>query len=195
MSGKEFVIRTATPDDTGAIAAIYEPYVRETAVTFETCPPDAREFARRIAETSKRFPYFVCQSDGGICGYAYAHEYRERAAYRFDAELSVYVRGDKKGLGIGRALYTKLIDTLARQGFVNLYACIATTNVPDAHLDNGSVAFHERRGYHEIGRFPNCGYKFGRWYDTVWMERDLGEHTLGQPSVLPFPQVRSRLGL
>lgn len=181
MSGKEFVIRTATPDDTGAIAAIYEPYVRETAITFETCPPDAREFARRIAETSKRFPYFVCQSDGGICGYAYAHEYRERAAYRFDAELSVYVRSDKKGLGIGRALYTKLIDTLARQGFVNLYACIAVPNEP-------SVGFHSSFGFIRIGLFEKTGYKFGRWHDCVWMVKRISD-TDAPHEIIPFPEL------
>lgn len=193
---EELRITVATSADAADIAAIYAPYVQDTAITFEYEAPSAQEMAERIERITATHPWLVARDAvGSVLGYAYASPYYGRAAYAWCVETSIYVDRSVRGRGVDSALYQELERALSAQDILNLYACIATTNVPDAHLDNGSVAFHERRGYHEIGRFPNCGYKFGRWYDTVWMERDLGEHTLGQPSVLPFPQVRSRLGL
>lgn len=189
-------ITVATSADAADIAIIYAPYVQDTAITFEYEAPGAQEMAERIERISATHPWLVARdATGTALGYAYTSPYYGRAAYAWCVETSIYVGQGSRGRGVGRALYQELERALAAQGILNLYACIATTSTPDAHLDNGSVTFHTRLGYREIGRFPKCGYKFGRWYDTVWMERDLGEHTLGQPSVLPFPQVRSRLGL
>ena len=189
-------IATATSADAAEIAAIYAPYVRDTAITFEYEAPSAREMSSRIERITSTHPWLVARDPSGVAvGYAYASPYYGRAAYAWCVETSIYVDRSARGRGVGRALYQELERVLAAQGILNLYACIATTSTPDAHLDNGSVTFHTRLGYREIGRFTKCGYKFGRWYDTVWMERDLGEHTLGQSSVLPFPQVRSQLGL
>lgn len=189
-------IATATSADAAEIAAIYAPYVQDTAITFEYEAPGAREMSLRIERITSTHPWLVARDPSGVAvGYAYASPYYGRAAYAWCVETSIYVAREKRGHGAGSALYRELERTLAAQGVLNLYACIATTSTPDTHLDNGSVTFHTRLGYREIGRFPKCGYKFGRWYDTVWMERDLGEHTLGQPSVLPFPQVRDKLGL
>ena len=192
----ELRITVAGSADAADIAAIYAPYVQDTAITFEYEAPGAQEMAERIERISATHPWLVARdATGTALGYAYASPYYGRAAYAWCAETSIYVDRRARGRGVGSTLYQELERTLSAQGILNLYACIATTSTPDAHLDNGSVAFHERRGYREIGHFPNCGYKFGRWYDTVWMERDLGEHNLPQPDVLPFPMVRSHLGL
>ena len=193
---EELRITVATSTDAADIAIIYAPYVQDTAITFEYEAPGAREMSSRIERITSTHPWLVARDPSGVAvGYAYARPYYGRAAYAWCVETSIYVAREKRGHGAGSALYRELERTLAAQGVLNLYACIATTSTPDTHLDNGSVTFHTRLGYREIGRFPKCGYKFGRWYDTVWMERDLGEHTLGQPSVLPFPQVRDKLGL
>ena len=189
-------ITVATSADAADIAAIYAPYVRDTAITFEYDAPSAQEMSARIERIGATHPWLIAHDAAGTAlGYAYASPYYGRAAYAWCVETSIYVDRSARGRGVGRALYQELERVLAAQGILNLYACIATTSTPDAHLDNGSVTFHTRLGYREIGRFTKCGYKVGRWYDTVWMERDLGEHTLGQSSVLPFPQVRSQLGL
>ncbi|MCI6843580.1 MAG: N-acetyltransferase family protein [Coriobacteriaceae bacterium] len=192
----ELRIAVATGNDAADIAAIYAPYVKDTAITFEYEAPSAQEMSARIGRVSATYPWLIARDAAGAAlGYAYANSYYGRAAYAWCVETSIYVARDARGQGVGTALYQELERSLAAQGILNLYACVTITSIPDARLDNGSVAFHERRGYHEIGRFPNCGYKFGRWYDTVWMERDLGEHVIAQPAVQPFPQVRAALGL
>ena len=189
-------ITVATSADAADIATIYAPYVQDTAITFEYDAPDAREMAARIERIGATHPWLIARdATGAALGYAYASPYYGRAAYAWCVETSIYVNHEARGRGVGTALYQELERALTTQGILNLYACVATTDAPDAHLDNGSVTFHERRGSREIGHFPNCGYKFGRWYDTVWMERDLGDHTLPQPAVRPFPQVRAKLGL
>lgn len=189
-------ITVANSSDAGDVASIYAPYVRDTAITFEYDAPDAHEMAARIERVSATHPWLVARDAAGTAlGYAYAIPYYGRAAYAWCVETSIYVDREARGCGIGTALYQELERALTAQGILNLYACVATTSTPDTHLDNGSVTFHERRGYHEIGHFPDCGYKFGHWYDTVWMERNLGVHALPQPSVRPFPQVRAELGL
>ena len=193
---EELRITVATSTDAADIAIIYAPYVQDTAITFEYEAPGAQEMAERIERISATHPWLVARDPSGVAvGYAYASPYYGRAAYAWCVETSIYVAREKRGHGAGSALYRELERTLAAQGVLNLYACIATTSTPDTHLDNGSVTFHTRLGYREIGRFPKCGYKFGRWYDTVWMERDLGEHLLPQPDVSPFPLVRAKLGL
>ena len=189
-------ISVATSSDAADVATIYAPYVRDTAITFEYEAPDTREMAARIERIGATHPWLIARdATGAALGYAYASPYYGRAAYAWCVETSIYVDREARGCGIGTALYQELERALTAQGILNLYACVATTSTPDAHLDNGSITFHERRGYHEIGHFPNCGYKFGHWYDTVWMERDLDNHTLPQPAVRPFPQVRAELGI
>ncbi|MCI2123607.1 MAG: GNAT family N-acetyltransferase [Olsenella sp.] len=192
----ELHIAAATSADAADIAAIYAPYVRDTAITFEYEAPSAQEMSSRIKRVTATHPWLIARNSKGVAlGYAYASPYYGRAAYAWCAETSIYVASRERGHSIGSTLYKELERTLSAQGVLNLYACIATTRTPDSHLDNASVDFHTRRGYHEIGRFPNCGYKFGRWYDTVWMERDLGEHRANQPPVRTFSQVKATLGL
>lgn len=192
----ELRITAASRTDAEDLAAIYAPYVQDTAITFEYDAPDAQEMAVRIGGITLTHPWLVARDGaGGVLGYAYASPYYGRAAYGWCVETSVYVAREERGHGVGSALYRALERALSAQGILNLYACIATTDEPDAHLGNASVAFHERLGYREIGHFPKCGYKFGHWYDTVWMERDLGEHVAAQPIWRTFPQVKAELGL
>ena len=174
-------IRTATPADAQALLAIYAPYVRETAVTFEAADavPSVEEFRTRIEETLRAYPWIVAECDGKVCGYAYAHRFRERAAYDWAAEPSIYVAPHAQGAGAGRALYTELERLLALQGVQTLIACITCTNrADDPYLTDASIHFHARMGYREAGRIERCGFKFGRWYDICWMQKHIGAGTL-----------------
>lgn len=161
-----YTIRPATPDDAAALAAIYAPYVRETTITFEYDPPSTEEFAHRIKVTREKYPYFVCCDGDTPVGYAYAHAFRERAAYDWDVEMSIYVDRTRRHNGIGRLLYAALEEALAEMGIVNCYACITSPN-PD------SVAFHNAVGYETLAVFPRSGFKFGRWLDVIWMVKQV----------------------
>ena len=184
-------IRIARESDAAALLAIYAPYVCHTAITFEYDVPSLAEFTQRIHTTLERFPYLVALRDDEIVGYAYASPLKSRAAYAWAVETSIYVRTDRKRGGVGRLLYDALEAMLAMQGVTNLNACIATPQIEDEYLTRDSVAFHARLGYRMIGEFYQCGYKFKRWYNMVWMEKILGEYRDNQPPVCPFPTVKN----
>lgn len=170
-------IRSATPADAPALLAIYAPYVAHTAITFEYDVPAEAEFARRIAETLKRYPYLVAEEDGVPVGYAYAGKFHDRAAYDWSVETSIYVEQHRKRQGIGRQLHGALEQELQRRHFFNMNACVAcpmTDN--DPYLTKDSIRFHEKLGYRLVGEFRQCGYKFGRWYHMVWLEKHIGSH-------------------
>lgn len=162
-------IRIATPEDASALLAIYAPYVKDTAITFEYEVPSAKEFSRRISDVLMQYPYLIAEKDGTPVGYAYASSFHPRAAYAWCAETAIYIDKNHHGLGIGRYLYEELEKRLKAQHLLNLNACIAYPN-PE------SIAFHEALGYTLIGHFHNCGFKLNRWYDMVWMEKIIGEH-------------------
>lgn len=167
-------IRRATADDAPALAAIYAPYVRDTAITFEYEPPSAEEFARRIEHVLTKYPYLMAEAEGKVVGYAYAEAFRERPAYDLDVEMSIYLDQNYRGQGLGRALYRELEAQLAQQGIRNLYACITTSNdLNDPYVPPTSPAFHLALGYTRVGTFRACGYKFGRWFDITWFEKQL----------------------
>lgn len=190
MNTDKFIIRDAAIDDATALLSIYSPYVEKTAVTFEYDVLSAEEFAQRIQTISARYPYLVLvQNDSGnkvnddkvvcnkkIVGYGYASTFKDRAAYDCCVETSIYIRQGEHGKGFGRALYLELEKRLKNQGILNSYACIAYAKPGNTHLDNGSFLFHQRMGYSLVGTFHDCGYKFGQWYDMVWMEKMLGNH-------------------
>lgn len=188
-------LRAASCRDAVALRDIYAPYVLNTAVTFEYNVPSAEEFARRIAGTLERFPYIVAERDGEALGYAYAGSLHTRAAYAWAAETSIYLRRDLRRMGLGTALYAELERALRAQGILNLNACIACPRCEDQYLTMDSVRFHGRMGYSMVGKFHSCGYKFGRWYDMVWMEKLLGAHECPPPPVRTFEQVRMELRL
>ena len=183
-------IRLAAKADAPALLAIYRPYVETTAVTFECAVPSVEEFAGRIESILERFPYLVAESDGEIIGYAYANRFRERAAYAWSVETSIYVRKDMKQCGVGRLLYEKLETLLAEQNVTNLYACIAVPDGDDPYLTRGSIDFHTRMGYRMVGEFKNCAYKFGRWYSMAMMEKFIGDHNTPQKPLIPFSESK-----
>jgi phosphinothricin acetyltransferase len=193
-------LRVASEADAEAVAAIYRPYVEETAITFEETPPEAEEMRSRIAETLETYPWFVAEresagegagdsADDGereseVVGYAYAGKLRKRAAYRWVVELSVYVARDCRREGVGRALYRALLSTLARQGFRSAYGVVTLPNP-------ASVAFHEELGFERAALLPEAGYKLGEWHDVAWFERALdGERPADPADPTPFADCR-----
>ncbi len=182
-------VRKASPNDAPALLSIYAPYVKHTAITFEYDVPSVEEFTARIRNTLKRYPYLVAQQGDRIIGYAYASSFHTRKAYEHCAEVSIYVDREQKGKGIGKLLYTALEEQLLRQNVCNLYACIACPKQEDEYLTFDSVRFHEHLGYSLCGSFHDCGYKFGRWYGMVWMEKMIGAHRQNQPEFLPYGKI------
>lgn len=186
---KELNIRTASEKDAAGLLEIYRPYVEHTAITFEYDVPTIEEFAKRITHTLKQYPYLVAEMDGRMIGYAYVSPFKERAAYDWAVETSIYVQKEAKRQGIGRRLYDRLEQLLQQQGILNVNACIAYPQAEDEYLTKDSVHFHEKLGYEMVGTFHQCGYKFGRWYDMVWMEKMIGKHKKDQPAIVPFPEL------
>ena len=169
-------IREAVVADAKAIQAIYAPYVEQTAVTFEYDVPSEEEFRRRIESVKQKYPWIVAQDHGRIVGYAYASAFKERAAYQWAVETSIYVDCSMKRRGIGRQLHAALEQRLKAQGILNMNACISFIETEDEYLTQDSVRFHEQLGYKKVAHFHLCGKKFGRWYDMIWMEKIIGEH-------------------
>ncbi len=182
-------IRTVCAADAEAILAIYAPYVRNTAITFEYDVPTVDEFRARIENTLRKYPYLAAQADGRILGYAYAGPFKARAAYDWSVELSIYLAPEAQGKGIGRKLYAALEDALRKMGILNLYACIAYPEVEDEYLTKASEGFHAHLGFVKTGEFHRCGFKFGRWYNMIWMEKIIGEGTSAQQPVIPYPEI------
>ena len=195
MKQFDFSIRAATPDDAGALLAIYTPYVTTTAISFECEAPGLSEFQKRIENTLKRYPYLLAERDGEILGYAYTGPFVGRAAYAWAAETTIYLKEDKKKMGIGRALYEALEKVSRAQNILNLNACIGYPEAEDEYLTGNSVQFHGHMGYRMVGEFHKCGYKFGRWYNMVWMEKLLGEHGENPKEVIPFPALAGHIEL
>src|SRR5690349_690377 len=170
------LIRAATADDIPAITAIYDQAVRHGTASFELDPPDAAEMARRHqALVEAGFPYLVAEADGAVAGYAYAGPYRPRPAYRFSVEDSVYVAPELHRRGVGRALLDRLIGEAEQRGLRQMIAVIGDS----AQLP--SIELHRAAGFRLIGAIENVGFKFGRWLDTVLMQRALGPGGAGPP--------------
>lgn len=188
----DLLIREARPEDAAAFLAIYRPYVEQTAITFEVEVPTLEDFAGRMERIQSFYPYLAAEKDGRILGYAYAGRFHPRAAYDWCAETSIYLAMDARRQGAGGALYHALEEDLARMGVLNSNACIAVPaeGTQDPHLDNNSEHFHAHLGYQLVGRFHACGYKFGTWYDMVWMEKHLGPHTVPPKKLRPWHEVK-----
>ena len=174
------ITRFATVADAADLLAIYAPYVERTAITFEYEIPSIEEFMRRISNTLKKYPYVVACQKEKIVGYAYASSFKDRAAYAWSVETSIYVDKSLKRTGVGGLLHRVLEKELKKRGFLNMNACIAYPECEDEYLTRDSVEFHKYMGYRWVGEFTRCGYKFGRWYNMVWMEKLIGQHKSGQ---------------
>lgn len=170
-------IRSASVNDAEQLLEIYAWYVEKTAISFEYDVPSLEEFQSRIRETLKKYPYLVLEEDGVILGYTYAGRFKARAAYDHSCEVTIYVRHDMKRHGYGRMLYEALEEKLKSEGILNLYACIGAPVVEDEYLTRNSELFHAHLGFVKAGEFHKCGYKFGRWYNMIVMEKIIGEHS------------------
>ncbi len=156
------IIRLATMDDADQVAAIYAPYCY-TPISFELEPPGAEEMRQRLSKVLAQNPWLVCEEAGKVLGYGYASPHRERPAYRWSVDTSVYIDQDHHRRGIGRALYTSLFELLRLQGHVNAYAGVTLPNP-------GSVGLHEAMGFKLVGVYSQVGYKCGAWYDVAWYQ-------------------------
>ena len=170
-------IRPAEAEDAKQLLEIYEWYVKNTAITFETEVPSLEIFQGRMTERFGRYPYLVLVEEGEIIGYTYAGPFVGRAAYDRSVETTIYLKHGLTGRGYGRKLYAALEEELKKMGILNLYACIGYPEVEDEYLTKNSADFHEHIGYSLVGVFHQCGHKFGRWYHMIWMEKMIGEHT------------------
>lgn len=157
-------IRNVTLNDVQELLDIYSYYVLNTTITFEYETPSMNEFTQRIQKITQKYPYLVATLDDEIIGYAYATSYKERAAYDWSVETTVYVKNDKHGLGIGKELYLHLEQALKEKNIVNMLACITYPNPK-------SIDFHTKFGFEKVGHFPKVGYKFNEWRDIVWMQK------------------------
>ncbi|UAK23938.1 GNAT family N-acetyltransferase [Sphingomonas nostoxanthinifaciens] len=154
--------------DAEAVAEIYAHHVLHGTGTFEEVPPDAADMAQRMAKVIDRgWPWLLAEDEGGISGYAYAAQFRDRSAYRFSCENSIYIRHDAIGRGVGRALLSALMDAATAAGFMRMYAVIG-----DA-ANAGSIELHRRMGFDDAGTLGSIGYKFDRWLDVVFMQKTL----------------------
>lgn len=178
-------IRTATPADAPQLLHIYAPYVENTSITFEYMVPSVEEFAGRIRHTLEKYPYLAAEENGVLQGYAYASAFKERAAYDWSVETSIYVREGMEHKGIGTALYHALEELLAKQNICNLCACIAFPNP-------ASIAFHESFGYKTVAHFHASGFKQHAWSDMIWMEKELCPHTIPPGPFIPFPELQEK---
>ena len=154
------MIREVRPDDAAQIAGIYNRYILETTISFETQPLSAEDMRIRIEEISSYFPYFVAENNGKLTGYCYAHPWKERAAYCKTLETTIYLASEAKGKGLGTRLMDRLIDECRNRGYHVLIACITAEN-------EESCRFHERLGFKKVSHFEQVGQKFGRWLDVA----------------------------
>ncbi len=185
------LIRPATPSDAASILAIYSPYVRDTAVSFEEEVPTLAQIESRIERTLQRWPWLVCEQAGEVVGYVYASQHRDRAAYRWAVDVAAYVSPTYRRAGIGRALYTSLFELLGQQGYYRAYAGITLPNP-------ASVALHEAVGFGPVGVYKAVGYKLGAWHDVGWWQKVLPapSPTPDEPPAepRPFPLVQAEPG-
>ena len=189
----ELEFKIAQKSDAPRLLEIYAPYVEKTAITFECNVPDKAEFENRIENVLKKYPYIIAETNGEAVGYAYAGAFNEREAYDRSVEVTVYVKEKFRNEGIGKRLYEVLERILSMQNILNLNACIAYNEKEDEYLTKNSAQFHEHLGYKLVGEFHQCGYKFGRWYNMIWMEKHIGAHSLPPKPVRKFDEVRERL--
>ena len=180
------VLRLATPSDAEGILNIYAPYIESTSFTFETETPTVEEFAERISTYLLNWPWLVCEIDGIIAGYAYATRHRERTAYQWCTESSVYIHKDYQRAGIAKALYIALFEVLKKQGFRNVYAVI---NLPNEK----SVAFHISCGFKYFATYEKVGYKLGKWKNVGWWKLSVNEYGDEPAAPIKFSDINKNL--
>jgi L-amino acid N-acyltransferase YncA len=173
------VIRAAILDDAAAILDIYKPYIESSHVTFEYTIPSLDEYRERMRSVMQTYPWLVSQVNGEIAGYAYATKFRERAAYQWDFETSIYIADKFQRDGLATDLYNALFEACRELGFYNAVAVMSLPN-------EKSHKFHLKMGFREVGIFRNTGFKQGKWYDVLFLEKNITPCT-GEPAELRKP--------
>lgn len=175
-------IRLATTEDAKQVQEIYAPYC-DTPISFEIDPPSVEEMRGRLTKVLSQYPWLIFEDDGEVLGYAYAAQHRERAAYCWSVDTTVYVRGGRHRRGVGRALYHALFAVLPLQGYVNAYAGVTLPNA-------GSVGLHEAVGFRQVGVYRQVGFKCGAWHDVAWFQRPLQPLPCDPPLPIRLEEVR-----
>ncbi len=179
MKGKMIMsIRFVREEDCPALLDIYSQYI-DTSITFEYSLPSQTEFLSRIKSINEWYPYLVYESDGKPIGYAYAHQLRERAAYQWDVELSIYVSKECASRGVGRRMYSALMELLRMQGVKTVYGCVTMPNP-------ASEALHLAMGFRNAGVWQNAGYKAGLWHDVAWFEKSIAPYDIHPEPIVPL---------
>ncbi|MGM9521904.1 MAG: GNAT family N-acetyltransferase [Oscillospiraceae bacterium] len=186
MTNQSVTVRMARESDAPELLKIYAPYVMNTNVTFEYTVPSEEAFAQRISGILRQYPYLVAEQDGRIAGYTYASAFRQRAAYIWSAESSIYINDDFHRRGIGKLLYTELERILRLQNVTSLSACIAYPNTP-------SINFHKSLGFERVARFSKCAYKRGQWVDIIWMQKAFTDDSAEPAPFVPLPEIPAEL--
>ena len=185
-------IRIARTEDAAEIREINGYYIKNTAISFGWDVPTVKEYEEKIKETLINFPYLVAVIDGKVVGYAYACPFKEhQRAMEWIIETSIYINKDYHKKGIGKALYDALEKILKKMNIITMASCITYTDKEDKYVNNNSCHFHQALGFKEVARFEKVGYKFNSWYSVVWMTKDINEHSLNTPEVIPFSKINS----
>lgn len=163
-------IRLAHEGDYSSILKIYEPFIRDTMITFEYNVPSEEEFNERMKKIQKTFPLLVCEEEGRVVGYAYISRFREREAYDWSVESSIYIDTAHQGKSIGKALYVALIELSELLGYRNIYGVVTMPNIKSEKL-------HRKLGFETVGTLKNVGYKFGNWLDVKYLSLNISEYT------------------
>jgi len=177
------IIREATINDATELSEIYKYYVENFSYSFEYVAPTAEEFSERISDISGKFPFFVCENNGEILGFAYAYKFKERKAYQWVCETTIYTKSGSTQKGIGSLLYARLILSLQQQGFVKAYAILGCPN-------EGSEIFHQKMGFTLAATLPNIGYKLGSWHDIKYYVLELNSFRDEKPEPVDYKQIR-----
>ena len=182
LKKEDLSFRFATENDAEKILEIYKPYVENTTITFEYNVPTIEEFRERIREILKDYPYIVCEYGNEIVGYAYAHRIWSRAAYQWDAELSIYTNEKYAGNGIGKKLYGILLEILKLQNVVNVYGLVTYPN-------KSSEKLHNYFGFKKVAFFENVGFKFGKWIAVTWFEKTINPYFENPDSIKRISEI------
>lgn len=170
-------IRPVRETDAASCLKLYSKYVVNSAVSFEIEPPTLKEFEQRVNLISQRFPFLIAEENGALLGYAYASAYRDRLAYQWSVEVSIYVEDDSKRSGVASQLYTLLFEELKRLHLCKAYAVIALPN-------DASISFHSKNGFKTFATFENVGFKMNQWHSVLWMERTIQAPSIAQTPLL-----------
>jgi L-amino acid N-acyltransferase YncA len=178
-------LRVARKEDAEGMLSIYAPYVADTNVTFDYEVTEAETYCMQVEKVLEDYPWLIAENNGKIIGYTYARKHRERAAYQWCCESSVYVHEDYQGKGIAKQLYEALQEILVKQNMINMYAGIAQPN-------ENSTMFHVRMGFTPVGVYKKVGFKNGQWHDVLWVHKTLIKHPANPLPVIKFsdPAVR-----